>query len=171
MSRSWHARAIQGTGEAREGTRMTKAELVARMAHDAGLTKRQAEQVVEAFVASIQTALSRGESLSLVGFGRFSVLARAARKGRKPRTGQEIVIPARKTPEIQRGEGVTGGCQVTAPGMRMPTACSMYSPPMPAGGGSDERQGMRAPVTLHLLGARPGSALLSGPNPTYPDPG
>jgi DNA-binding protein HU-beta len=85
---------------------MTKAELVARMAHDAGLTKRQAEQVVEAFVASIQTALSRGEPVTVVGFGRFSVLARAARKGRNPRTGQEIVIPARKTPKFSAGKGL-----------------------------------------------------------------
>ena len=85
---------------------MTKAELVARMAHDAGLTKRQAEQVVDTLLDSIQTALSRGESLSLVGFGRFSVLARAARKGRNPRTGQDIMIPARRTAKFNAGKGL-----------------------------------------------------------------
>jgi len=61
---------------------------------------------VEAFVDSIQTALSRGESLSLVGFGRFSVLARAARKGRNPRTGQDIMIPARRTAKFNAGKGL-----------------------------------------------------------------
>jgi DNA-binding protein HU-beta len=85
---------------------MTKAELVARMAQEAEVTKRQAEQAVAAFVDSIQTALSRGESLSLVGFGRFSVLARAARKGRNPRTGQDIMIPERRTAKFHAGKGL-----------------------------------------------------------------
>jgi DNA-binding protein HU-beta len=85
---------------------MTKAELVARMAQEAEVTKRQAEQVVEAFVDSIQTALSRGESLSLVGFGRFSVLTRAGRKGRNPRTGEDIMIPARRTAKFNAGKGL-----------------------------------------------------------------
>ena len=50
---------------------MTKAELVARIAQEAEVTKRQAEQVVDTFLESIQTTLNRGESLTLVGFGRF----------------------------------------------------------------------------------------------------
>ena len=85
---------------------MTKAELVARMAQEAEVTRRQAEQVVDTLLDSIQTALSRGESLSLVGFGRFSVLARAARKGRNPRTGQDIMIPARRTAKFNAGKGL-----------------------------------------------------------------
>jgi DNA-binding protein HU-beta len=90
---------------------MTKAELVARIAQEAGVTKRQAEQVVDTFVESIQTALSRGESLSLVGFGRFSVLARAGRKGRNPRTGQDMMIPARKIAKFTPGKGLRQGVQ------------------------------------------------------------
>jgi DNA-binding protein HU-beta len=90
---------------------MTKPGLVARMAQKAELTKRQAEKVVEAFLESIQTALSRGEPVTVVGFGRFSVLARAARKGCNPRTGQEIVIPARKTPKFSAGKGLREAIQ------------------------------------------------------------
>jgi DNA-binding protein HU-beta len=95
---------------------MTKAELVARIAQEAELTKRQAEQVVEAFVDSIQGALSRGESLSLVGFGRFSVLARAGRKGRNPRTGQDMMIPARKIAKFSAGKGLRQGVKSRAQG-------------------------------------------------------
>jgi DNA-binding protein HU-beta len=90
---------------------MTKAELVARITQEAEVTKRQAEKVVEAFVDNIQGALSRGESLSLVGFGRFSVLARAGRKGRNPQTGQEMMIAARKIAKFSAGKGLRQGVQ------------------------------------------------------------
>jgi DNA-binding protein HU-beta len=85
---------------------MTKAELVRRMAQEASLTKRQAEQVVQAFLTSIQVALSRGEPVTLVGFGTFSVRTRAGRKGRNPRTGRELMIPAHKTPKFIAGKGL-----------------------------------------------------------------
>jgi DNA-binding protein HU-beta len=90
---------------------MTKAELVARIAQEAAVTKRQAEQVVDTFLESIQTTLSRGESLTLVGFGTFSVLARAGRKGRHPRTGQAMMIPARKTAKFTAGKRLRQGVQ------------------------------------------------------------
>ena len=61
---------------------------------------------MDTFLESIQTTLSRGESLMLVGFGTFSVLARAGRKGRNPRTGQDIMIPARKTAKFSAGKGL-----------------------------------------------------------------
>jgi DNA-binding protein HU-beta len=96
--------------------RMTKAELVARMAAEAEVTRRQAEQVVEVFVDSIQGALNRGESLSLVGFGRFSVLARAGRKGRNPQTGQDMMIPARKIAKFSAGKGLRQGVQSPSQG-------------------------------------------------------
>jgi DNA-binding protein HU-beta len=83
---------------------MTKAELMTRIAQDASLTRRQAEQAVEAFLAQIQAALSRGEPVTLMGFGSFSVQARAARKGRNPRTGQDLVIAARKAPKFSAGK-------------------------------------------------------------------
>jgi DNA-binding protein HU-beta len=85
---------------------MTKAEIVTRMAQEANLTKRQAERVVQAFLTSIQVALSRREPVTVVGFGTFSVLTRAGRKGRNPRTGQELMIPARRTPKFSAGKGL-----------------------------------------------------------------
>ena len=85
---------------------MTKAELVRRMAQEASLTKRQAERVVQAFLTSIQVALSRGEPVTVVGFGTFSVRTRAGRKGRNPRTGQELMIPAHKTAKFSAGKGL-----------------------------------------------------------------
>jgi nucleoid DNA-binding protein len=92
---------------------MTKAELITRIATDASLTRRQAEQAVEAFLAQIQAALSRGEPVTLVGFGSFSVQTRAARKGRNPRTGQDLVIAARKAPKFSAGKQLREA--VTAP--------------------------------------------------------
>jgi DNA-binding protein HU-beta len=95
---------------------MTKAELVTRMAQEAELTKHQAEKVLEVFLDSIQGALSRGESLSLVGFGRFSVLARAGSRGRNPQTGQDMTIPARKIAKFTAGKRLRQGVQFPAQG-------------------------------------------------------
>jgi nucleoid DNA-binding protein len=95
---------------------MTKAELVARMAQEAELTKHQAEKVLDVVLDSIQGALSRGESLSLVGFGRFSVLARAGRRGRNPQTGQDMMIPARKSAKFTAGKRLRQGVQSPAQG-------------------------------------------------------
>jgi DNA-binding protein HU-beta len=80
---------------------MNKADLVTWIAKDADLTKRQSEKVLDVLLESIQIALRRGESVTLVGFGTFSVMAHAARKGRNPHTGEEIVLPARKTPRFR----------------------------------------------------------------------
>jgi DNA-binding protein HU-beta len=94
---------------------MTKAELITRVAKDVSLTRRQAEQVLEALLAQIQAALSRGEPVTLTGFGSFSVLTRAARQGRNPRTGQALIIAARKAPKFSAGkrlrEAVTSPAQ------------------------------------------------------------
>ena len=79
---------------------MNKADLVARIAQDASLTKRQSAKVLEALMGSVQEALQKGDHVTLVGFGTFSVMSRAARTGRNPRTGQALFIPARKTPKI-----------------------------------------------------------------------
>ena len=85
---------------------MNKQELVAKVAQDANLTKRQAEDAVNAFVNAVKSSLANGESVSLVGFGTFAVSERAARKGRNPQTGAEIQIPARKVPVFRAGEGL-----------------------------------------------------------------
>ena len=75
---------------------MTKAELVAKVAEQAGTTKKTAESCVNAFVDTLVEALAKGERVALPKLGVFSVRKRKARKGRNPRTGKEIKIPARK---------------------------------------------------------------------------
>ncbi len=83
---------------------MNKAELVAAVAQKAGISKAVAEKALKGVVDAISEALARGESVSLVGFGSFSVQQRAARKGRNPRTGARITIPARKVPKFSPGK-------------------------------------------------------------------
>ena len=85
---------------------MNRADLITRMAKNAELTKRQAEKALNALVDSVQEALSKGDSVTLVGFGTFTVMSRAARKGRNPQTGREIFIPASKTPKFKAGKGL-----------------------------------------------------------------
>ena len=85
---------------------MNKADLVTRISQEAEITKRQAEKALTTLMDSVQEALSKGDSVTLVGFGTFSVMSRAARKGRNPQTGREIFIPARKTPKFKPGKGL-----------------------------------------------------------------
>lgn len=73
---------------------MTKADLVAKMAAASGLTKAAAQKALDGCLAGIRTSLRRGEPVTLVGFGTFTVTRRKARKGRNPRTGQLITIQA-----------------------------------------------------------------------------
>ena len=85
---------------------MNRADLVTRVAKDAEITKKQAEKALNALVDGVQEALNKGDSVTLVGFGTFSVMSRAARKGRNPQTGREIFIPASKTPKFKPGKGL-----------------------------------------------------------------
>lgn len=82
---------------------MTKSELVATISTHFK-TKAEAERALEAVLESIQGSLKKGEDVRIVGFGTFSVSKRAARTGRNPRTGQEIKIPATKTPTFRAGK-------------------------------------------------------------------
>ena len=75
---------------------MTKAELVAKMAEDAGITKASAEKALAAFTGAVEAALKAGDKVTLVGFGTFSSVTRKARTGRNPQTGKAIKI-AEKT--------------------------------------------------------------------------
>lgn len=75
---------------------MTKAELVSAIAKGAGITKKQADAALKAAIQAVSEALKKGERVAVPGFGIFAVRTRAARKGRNPRTGAEIKIPARK---------------------------------------------------------------------------
>jgi DNA-binding protein HU-beta len=85
---------------------MTKAELVARIAKDTDLTKHQSQKVLHAIIRSVQEALRQGEPVTLVGFGTFGVRTRAARKGRHPRTGQEMWLPAYRKPTFKAGKSL-----------------------------------------------------------------
>ena len=83
---------------------MTKAELVAKIASVSGITKSQAEKAVGGFVSAVSGALASGDKVTLVGFGTFSVGARAQREGRNPRTGEKIKIPASKSVKFKAGK-------------------------------------------------------------------
>ncbi|MFN2333497.1 MAG: HU family DNA-binding protein [Wenzhouxiangellaceae bacterium] len=84
---------------------MNKSELVAAIAEKAELTKADAGRAYEALVDCISKTLKKGDSVSLIGFGTFSVKKRAARTGRNPATGEEIKIKASKTPSFKAGKG------------------------------------------------------------------
>ncbi len=77
---------------------MNKAELIEHVATKAKITKKAAAAAVDAFVDAVKTTLKKGGELRLVGFGTFGVKKRKARKGRNPRTGETIKIPAQKVP-------------------------------------------------------------------------
>lgn len=83
---------------------MTKEELVAKAAEDAGVTKTQAAKVLKSVLTSIEKTLKKGNKVSLVGFGTFSVAKRAAREGRNPATGKAIKIPAANIPKFKPGK-------------------------------------------------------------------
>lgn len=85
---------------------MNKAELVDAVAVSANLTKSDAGEAVDAVFESISKTLSGGDSVSLVGFGTFSVSDRAARSGRNPRTGETIHIAATRVPKFKAGKGL-----------------------------------------------------------------
>ncbi|XOV68242.1 MAG: HU family DNA-binding protein [Fluviicola sp.] len=82
---------------------MNKAELIDAMAESAGLSKADAKRALDAFVESTTTALKKGDRISLVGFGSFSVSERAARTGRNPQTGKEIQIAAKNVVRFKAG--------------------------------------------------------------------
>ena len=80
---------------------MTKEELIAQIAEDAGTTKVQAKAALESFIGSVKNTLKKGGKLTLVGFGTFSVTQRSARTGRNPQTGATIQIKARKATKFK----------------------------------------------------------------------
>ncbi|MBI5143289.1 MAG: HU family DNA-binding protein [Nitrospirae bacterium] len=84
---------------------MTKAELIDKIAADADITKAAAGKALDSLVDNVAQVLKKGDKVTLVGFGTFSVSKRAARKGRNPRTGEEIKIKASKSPKFTPGKG------------------------------------------------------------------
>lgn len=83
---------------------MTKAELIEKVAKDASLTKADAGRALDSTIDAIVKTMKKGDKVTLVGFGAFSVSKRKARTGRNPRTGQTIKIPAHKAPKFTAGK-------------------------------------------------------------------
>lgn len=90
---------------------MNKADLISAVAAAAGITKADADKAVDGVFAAITAALKSGDDVRLVGFGTFSVTARAAKTGRNPRTGAEIKIAATKAPKFSAGKGLKDAVQ------------------------------------------------------------
>ena len=82
---------------------MNKTELVAAIAEQAEISKKDAEKALKAFTDVVAEELKKGEKIQLVGFGTFEVSERAARTGRNPQTGEDIKIPAAKIPKFKAG--------------------------------------------------------------------
>ncbi len=85
---------------------MNKGELIEAVADSAGISRADATKAVDAVLDSITSTLANGGSVSLVGFGTFSVKARAARTGRNPRTGEPIQIAASNVPGFKAGKAL-----------------------------------------------------------------
>ena len=85
---------------------MNKTELITAMAEASGLTKKDCDTALNAFVDTLQTALKSGDKVQLLGFGTFEVKERAARTGRNPRTKEVVEIPASKVPVFKAGKAL-----------------------------------------------------------------
>jgi DNA-binding protein HU-beta len=87
---------------------MNKAELITQIAEDAGITKTQANAALDSFQDTVAKTLKKGDKVTLVGFGTFSVSKRAARNGRNPQTGEVIKIKAKKVAKFKAGKELSG---------------------------------------------------------------
>ena len=85
---------------------MNKTELVAAMAEQTNLSKKDAEAALKAFVDVVAGELKKGEKVQLVGFGTFEVSERAAREGRNPQTAETMTIKASKSPKFKAGKAL-----------------------------------------------------------------
>ena len=85
---------------------MNKTELVAAIAANAELSKKDAEKALNAFVAAVEDALKKGDKIQLVGFGTFEVRERAARECINPQTKAKVMVPASKVPAFKAGQAL-----------------------------------------------------------------
>ena len=85
---------------------MNKTELVAAVAEQADISKKDAEKALKAFVDDVTEEMKKGEKVQLVGFGTFEVSERAAREGRNPQTGKTMKIEACKAPKFKAGKAL-----------------------------------------------------------------
>ena len=90
----------------RGGTFLNKSELIDHIANQADISKAAAGRALEAVIGGVKSTLKKGGTVSLVGFGTFSVTKRAARTGRNPRTGATIKIKAAKVPKFRPGKAL-----------------------------------------------------------------
>jgi len=90
---------------------MTKSELIDKVAKEAKIPRAAAERAINSFTDTIGEALKAGDKITLTGFGTFQVSNRAPRKGRNPRTGAEIDIPAVKVPKFKCGKSFKDSVQ------------------------------------------------------------
>lgn len=89
---------------------MTKADFIAKVAEAAGTTKTDAEKVFNATFEAITDLLAAGDSLQILGFGKFETKDRAAREGRNPLTGETLQIPAKKVPSFSAADKLKAAC-------------------------------------------------------------
>jgi integration host factor subunit beta len=83
---------------------MTKAELVDAVSQASDLTRKHSEVIVEAVFSSIMDALQKGDKIELRGFGSFRIRNRASRRGRNPKTGAKVAVPAKSVPHFKAGK-------------------------------------------------------------------
>jgi DNA-binding protein HU-beta len=94
---------------------MTKADIVAKLAEEIKISKKAAGQALALVTDSVAQAMRKGEKVTFVGFGTFSVVQRKARKGRNPRTGKELKIAAKKAPKFTAGAALKAAAEGKAP--------------------------------------------------------
>jgi DNA-binding protein HU-beta len=82
---------------------MNKSELIETVASDSGLSKADSSRAIESLVTTVSKALKKGDEVTITGFGKFSVVKRAARKGVNPQTGESVKIKASKAPKFSPG--------------------------------------------------------------------
>ena len=85
---------------------MNKSELVDAVAADSGLSKADSSRAIESVLATVTKTLKKGDEVAITGFGKFSVVKRAARQGVNPRTGERVKIKASKAPKFTAGAGL-----------------------------------------------------------------
>ena len=85
---------------------MNKQDLINKIADEAGITKEQARNALQAYEHGVTESLANGDSVQMVGFGTFSVSERKARTGRNPKTGEALEIPAKTVVKFKAGKGL-----------------------------------------------------------------
>lgn len=90
---------------------MNKTELISAVAETTGVSKKDTEQVLNAFFNTVQVTLKQNDKVQIPGFGSFEVRERAARTGRNPHTGEAIEIAAAKVPAFKPGKGLKDAIQ------------------------------------------------------------